>query len=316
MPLTRDEKKLWKIFHPHAWDEEVQAKRRNYRLAHYTSAESLFKIFKSDRFWMRKAVCMNDFSEVQHGLDCIIKTYDQTAQGAKFKKTLNKLFRGFTGRIESLFNKWIPSIYQNTYIACFSLHAAEDDRFGRLSMWRAYAANTGLALIFKLDSSTDASDILKVDTSPVAYMTDAEFSVEFDRITNNIEANPDLIRQQGSKMVEAYVFRMLRFAAVSVKNPCFREEREWRLLYSPDLFGGSEDMIETIESITGVPQSVFSIPFSAPEGIGFAKQLDRIIIGPTQFPYPVANALLHELKRFGVEEPASKIVIADIPLRA
>jgi len=96
-------------------------------------------------------------------------------------------------------------------------------------MWRAYAANAGVALILHFSPSTILSDILKGYTSPVAYLTDQEFQLKLDQVTDNIQANKAFIKAQGSPSIEAYVFRMLRFAAVSIKNPCFREEAEWRM---------------------------------------------------------------------------------------
>ena len=252
MPLTPDEQKLWQIFHPYAWEHELLAKNQSYRFAHYTRAESLFKILQTGRFWLRKTNCMNDFTEVQHGLNCLVTTYNKTDAGTRFKTTLNDIFTGFTSRVEALFNGWLRSILHNIYIACFSVHKQTDDSFGRLSMWRAYGTNTGLALVLKSDPSTTIYDVLKVATSPVAYLTDTQFQSELDRVTNNIAANKDLIKEQGSTSIEAYVFRMFRYAAVSVKHPSFLEEDEWRLLYSPDL-EPSEHLQKSTEVINGVP---------------------------------------------------------------
>ena len=223
MPLTEDEQKLWQIFHPQACKEEEEAKKTGFIFAHYTRAESALKILQSQRFWLRKANCMTDFTEVLHGLDCLGKTYNRTKAGERFKKTINAIFPGFTSRVEPLFNRFIPSIRDNTYIACFSVHLPEDNQFGRLSMWRAYAANTGVAFILRFSTSTTLADRLQIFTSPVAYLTDQEFQVEFDKITDNIESNIQFVRAQGSASIENDVFRMFAFAAVSVKNPCFRE---------------------------------------------------------------------------------------------
>jgi hypothetical protein len=257
---------------------------------------------------------MSDFTEVEHGINCIVNTYNKTKSGIKFQATLNEIFDGFTSRIAPLFNRWIPSIKLDTYIACFSVHQAPDDAFGRLSMWRAYAANAGVALILHFSPSTTLSDILKVYTNPVAYLTDQEFQLKLDQVTDNIQANKAFIKAQGSPSIEAYVFRMLRFAAVSIKNPCFREEAEWRLVYSPVL-DQSQHLAKTAEVIQGVPQPIFNIPLSGIPELDFASLLDRIIIGPTQYPLAIREAFIDALAGFGVDNPANKISFSHIPLR-
>lgn len=316
MPPTTDQQKLWQIFYPYAWEQESLAKDRQFRFAHYTRAESALKIIHTKRFWLRKTNCMSDFTEVEHGINCIINTYNKhkTKSGAKFQAVLNGIFPGFTSRIEPLFNRWIPSMKFDTYITCFSVHTADDDAFGRLSMWRAYAANTGVALVLYFSPSTILSEVLKVYSSPVAYLTDQEFQVKLEQVTQNIEANKPFIQAQGRDTIEGYVFSMFRFAALSIKNPCFREEAEWRLLYGPDL-DKSQHLLKTDEVINGVPQPIYSIPLSGIPELDFASLLDRIIIGPTQYPLPIKEAFIDALAGFGVKNPASKIFFSNIPLR-
>jgi hypothetical protein len=315
MALSSDEQKLWEIFHPYAWEQEVLAKSENSRFAHYTSAESAIEILhQSKRLWLRKANCMRDFSEVESGLDSILETYNRSKEGLRFRETLNELFDGFTSRVETHFNSWIPSIKANTYITCFSAHKTEDDAFGRLSLWRAHAANSGVAIILHFSSSTVLANSLKVYANPVAYISREDFQTKFDRVTDNIRANRDFIKEHGSSNMEAYFFDLLRYAAVSVKDPCFREENEWRLIYSPDM-AKSEHLQKSIEVIDGVPQVVFSIPLNGLPELDFPSLLDRIIVGPTQHPFPIAQALVDALKALGVHDPASKVRYSKIPVR-
>ena len=159
---------------------------------------------------------------------------------------------------------------------------------------------------FTFSTSTTLADRLQIFTSPVAYLTDQEFQVEFDKITDNIESNIQFVRAQGSASIENYVFRMFAFAAVSVKIPCFREEREWRLLYAPDIYK-SEGVIASSESIGGVPQPVFSIPLVDIPELDFVSQFERIMIGPTQYPAAVGQTFITELERLGVTDAREKI---------
>jgi hypothetical protein len=111
---------------------------------------------------------------------------------------------------------------------------------------------------------------------------------------------------------------MLRFAVLSTKHPGFAEEREWRILYSPTT-EPSKHLTKDIQVVGGVPQPIFKIPLrDIPEaGIAAAipKLLDRIIIGPTQYPLAQYEAFFELLTEAGVQDPGAKLHISDIPLR-
>jgi hypothetical protein len=297
MQLTPDQQRLWRIFHPKAAQEESRIVNDKTRFVHYTRAESALSIIRNKQLWMRKTTCMSDFTEVEHGLNCLATAYNSSESGNKFKSTLNYIFDGFTTSIEQLFNSWIPSIKLHTYISCFSEHTEHEDSFGRLSMWRAYAANTGVALVFNNSALQIPSDILKVYASPVAYLSDPDFQREFSIITDNIHNNADFIKDQGLETIKAYVFRMLRYAIVSTKNPCFLEEKEWRVVYSPQL-DQSTVLTKSNEVIQGIPQPIYKICFQDIPGVAISTLIDRILIGPTQYPQALCEAFGDTLLQF------------------
>lgn len=41
---------------------------KNINFAHYTSAETAFKIFKNEEVWLRSPSYMNDVKEIEHGV--------------------------------------------------------------------------------------------------------------------------------------------------------------------------------------------------------------------------------------------------------
>jgi hypothetical protein len=115
------------------------------------------------------------------------------------------------------------------------------------------------------------------------------------------------------------MFNVLRFAAYCTKHPGFREELEWRVIYSPS-FELSETISHEIVSIDGVPQRIYKIPLiDAPEkgldGADIPQFFDRIIIGPTDYPIAIRDAFETALHTAGVEDPAERIVVSDIPIR-
>jgi hypothetical protein len=46
-----------------------------------------------------------------------------------------------------------------------------------------------------------------------------------------------------------------------------------------------------------------------------AQLIDRIIIGPTEFPEAIKEAFTDILANSGVSSPEAKVVVSDIPLR-
>ena len=86
------------------------------------------------------------------------------------------------------------------------------------------------------------------------------------------------------------------------------------MVYSPVL-DQSQHLAKTAEVIQGVPQPIFNIPLSGIPELDFASLLDRIIIGPTQYPLAIREAFIDALAGFGVDNPANKISFSHIPLR-
>jgi hypothetical protein len=186
-------------------------------------------------------------------------------------------------------------------------------------MWRAYGPGSGVALVLNTTAFKDTSGALGAITSPVEYLRDVEFKSMFNAITIDIEERAEYLRTIDGQVLNNHVFAMFRFAVLSTKHPGFKEEQEWRVIYSP-LFSSSPHMRSGVEVVNGVAQPIQKIPLrDIPEagmsGIEIPNLLDRIIIGPTPYPYPAYEAFVALLREQGVSAPESKVVISDIPLR-
>src|SRR5438128_2739729 len=132
--LTPEQERLTKVFFPSIWERQASVRSSGIRFVHYTNADAAMNILRSKEIWMRKSTSMNDFMEVQHGLDCVLASYNAGASGKKFKDALNSIFDGITTEIEKPFNDWTQDILTNTYLICVSEHENFEDTFGRLSM--------------------------------------------------------------------------------------------------------------------------------------------------------------------------------------
>ncbi len=316
--FASDQIRLANIFHPHAMRTINDVMKKNTRFVHYTSASAALEIIRTKTFWMRKTSCMNDFMEVDQGLDCLDEAYRGKA-GEKLRATLDEIFDGITNQIEELFRGWLPHLRADTYIACFSEHPDTEDMHGRLSMWRAYSQSTGVALVVNNTPFLSESNALGIYASPVAYLDNTSFQTEFAKTVDGINANADFLRALGRDAVISCVFNAFKFAVLCTKHPGFIEENEWRVICTPAM-EQSQHLGKDIEVIQGIPQPVYKIPLrNFPEeglvGMEIPEILDRIIIGPTEYPAAIQEAFETLLADAGVEDPKSRVCVSGLPLR-
>ena len=312
--------KVRSIFFPNAHSATQRVIENGKRFVYYTNAETANSILRGKKIWLRNVTTMNDYMEVAHGFDCLNEAYKQQDLRTKFTSLIDGCFEGLTKEVEDMFNAWLPTIRTETYIACLSEHVAEEDEHGRLSMWRAYGGRSGVALVMKGDVLFSKSDVLGAYSSPVGYMNSKLVREQFETVINNIENSIEYVRGMGRDALKNTIFGMMHFAVLCTKHPGFHEEREWRIISSPKIYG-TGILESSIEVVRGIPQDVYKISLAKdyPEhnltGLALPNLLDRIIIGPTEFPSTIRRAFISLLTTAGVADPASKVFVSDIPLR-
>ena len=72
--------------------------------------------------------------------------------------------------------------------------------------------------------------------------------------------------------------------------------------------------------IGGTPQPIYKIPLQNVieedfRGAEIPELLDRIIIGPTRYPWAAHEAFVQLLGEAGVEDPQNRVCVSNIPLR-
>jgi hypothetical protein len=246
-----------------------------------------------------------------------------SVEGKRLVEVLERLFPGLFRDVAQTFSGLRPWILENTYLTCLSEHCPDEDVLGRLSMWRAYGGGTGVAVVATATPFLTVSDALRAYASPVGYFTEAEFHQRFVDVVNRIEANEPFLRGIDREEVKNRLFNMFLFAATCTKHPGFKEELEWRVIHHPDLYP-SPHLTKSIETIRGVPQPVYKIRLrNIPaeiaterlDGIEIPELVERVIIGPTQHPRVMREALIMALSLAGVHDAERRVVISDIPLR-
>jgi Protein of unknown function (DUF2971) len=305
-------------FLPYAARATDRVQAMGSRFVYYTTASTAMQILSGGEIWMRNTMIMNDFSEVEHGLSCVVNAYRSKA-GATLKALLEQQYGGITAEIEQLFNKWIPVFRSDTYVLCLSEHPPEEDRHGRLSMWRAYGGDAGVALVVNGDVLFRPSTALAAYSSPVAYLDGDALEHELASVASAMAQNTSLLQQLGRDGTKTAIFHMLRFAAVCTKHPAFAEEREWRVVASPVLESSALLPVH-IETVAGIPQKVLKIkladhPDKGLIGLERTLLIDRVLIGPCEHSEVIRQALWQAMEQSGVSNPGQKIIDTGIPLR-
>lgn len=306
---------------PHVVKELDKLKSGESELVHYTTAENALNIIKSERFWLRNVRCMNDYSEVQNGIDLLLEAFGgpDNVRIYRLYAALDRIAPGEAKAAVDTFNDWLPILPDNTFIGCLS-QAESNEVTGRLSMWRAYSApNAGVALVMDKSPFVAETDALKAYSVPVAYLSKEEFLVGIDNCLTTLENLVQHLVGIQEGFVKNTVFWWLLMTAVSLKHPAFHEEREWRIVYLPDLFK-SDVIEECVETVRGIPQVVQKIPLvDDPErglhGANPANLLKKLIIGPSEFPGVIRDAFATQLAAANLENAMDRISISFIPLR-
>ncbi len=310
-----------RTFLPMHYDRLDKIKQYNQRFVHYCTADKLINILRTKKVWMRRSRLMNDYNEAYHGLDMIADEF-RGDNGDHLRECLNSVHENIMEEVQDLFSSWENEMINNTYLFCVSEHDDEEDRDGRLSMWRAYGGNSGVAIILKNTPFLSESSVLEVVSSPVFYFDQEQFGPYILSIFDNIADNSDTLRQIDRVEFGHHIFWFLRSIIHCTKHRGFQEEREWRVCYSPRM-NPSDFMKSSIETINGIPEPVYKIPLELTRDKENAEELDltissildSIIIGPTQFPRNIFDSINQTMEELQIDFDPARIKISGIPLR-
>ena len=288
------------------------------RLVYYTRADTAKKIIENREIWFRNAALLNDYSEISYGLRLLTDAVSGPA-GEHFGRIASGLFPDAIGSAGELLKPRIPDWHRETYLSCWSLHRPSEDQNGRLSMWRAYG---DVALVVRNRAFEAFGDESGMQSLPVNYFSASDCEAQVEQVAENLRRNEASIRSGGSRKFEEDLAHMAFLYGIRTKHPGFAEEEEWRVWFRPtDNPGRKTAFQEKVKVIDGIPQRVWALPLkNAPRkglhGADIASLLDRIIIGPTAYPYVSYRAFVALLEGAGVRDAAERVIVSEIPLRA
>lgn len=308
-----------KIFFPSLDRKRSEAMNAGYRFAYYTSAATATSILQNQELWLRSTEVMNDHTEVMHGARGMYRSLS-TDVGENFYRAIDSCHENSSTDLKQLLNDRLPFMLADTFISCLSEHKGEDDKLGRLSMWRAYGGDAGVAIVFRQAPFLSQSVSVGAYTYPVIYGGDVNALAEIHQIANAINQNIDLVKQIPRDQFLNALIESLRSIAIATKHEAFAEEREWRLVACPT-FLESKYLTQEVRCVGSISQvvQVLHIGKAAEDGITELlpnELIDRILIGPTEYARVLYRSMVELLKKRGVQNAHERVHITDIPLRS
>ena len=283
--------------------------------AHYTSAETAFKIVKNKSLLLRDSQLMNDYSEIRRGLRAVQLGFGGSdAASGDFWHAAMSIYPNIKNKFYMAFESQLDKLFENTYIACLSEFSTKVG-LGKLSMWRAYGYPNGVALIIDRNAFTSSKITVDITTYPVIYTepgttVSKTLSLAIQEIRKVV---PHFKDHDENHIVDILVKIALHYATC-IKDSNFSEEDEWRAVYQPDIYDFEVTKFEA-QVLGGTPQIVRKLDLGDNSTIQLKAVLKKIVIGPTEYPEVSRKAFVKLLADEGFEYPELKVEIANIPFR-
>ncbi len=293
---------------------------------HYTTAAGLLGIVRSNRLWASDLLYMNDSTEVEYGRQLIIDVAAEVAGEAKCPmaqmlcKSINTVLYP------------VGMVGGGFYAACF---CEEGDL---LSQWRGYSGGVGgYALGFRvrdLQHVRASTPERKFVLRPVVYDPTHQrdliraFLLEVDCALAEL-LNGDLAEREQDVHGIAYVTiqRQMLECMLTMKNPAFKEEREWRLIHYRSGYGREPEA-----TVDYRPTRSFIVPYVAlditpmgPEILDHMPPehqvdvrahnrvpLSTVIVGPSGHPQAAVAAIRTMIRDLHMN---ADVINSQIPIR-
>ncbi|HTS37403.1 MAG TPA: DUF2971 domain-containing protein [Candidatus Solibacter sp.] len=201
------------------WTPQNEINQANFKLYHYTDLAGLLGIVQNHDLWLTHSLYSNDSEEMVHGAKVVKGVIDEAIKNKQYDDAyLQELSR-------------LTSEPEGVYICCFCRNG------NLLSQWRGYGANgAGVSLEFAPNPFTNVAGpdnthgllrFWKVFYNPDTQKKIIGSALKHyspGELQNKGEALPALARKAADAV---------RFFIPTFKNLDFKEEDEWRLVFTP-----------------------------------------------------------------------------------
>ncbi|MGQ0742720.1 MAG: DUF2971 domain-containing protein, partial [Alphaproteobacteria bacterium] len=272
-------------------------------LYHYTTGENLVSIVESGKLWSTQIACLNDAQEVLYAADQLSKRV-KTRRANNNDMAIEKLLGSLE---EALANPNVETA--PFFVTCFS------EKGDDLSQWRAYCpSGNGYAIQF------DAGALRKLTGSNQVFLVRVEYNeqnhnVMFDDVMRWAEAyfqkwdgkaKASSIDDWAKEFVQFFLWNV-SFLAPCIKHPAFKDEAEWRLVYSY----AADD-----KTRMRFRQSGSMMTRHMPLRLEGQLPITGAVIGPCKYPLQSKVAVADLFKNAGYDPNLMKIEPTIVPYRA
>lgn len=315
-----ENKELLNIFNADYNERVSYLKQNDLKLAHYTSAAVALKIIDNKEIWLNNVTNMNDYREVELGKNLLARTFNKTDEGNRLKDILNQISEKLSEELIIRYNSIFNGL-DRTYAFCLTEHKKDYDKYGKLSMWRAYAPKNGIALILNIAPFIKECSKTTAFTIPMFYYEYEEFQNKFKNFVDKAQNNLDIFNNITKEEVLDFFYRKFLVSVLSLKHKGFEEEKEWRILYNDVIYTKDSIIKEEVKEIHGVPRIIKILNFESlnDKNSDYSTKLNdilyKIIIGPSYNPKQLQEIFIKKLADNCVTNAESKVVISEIPVR-
>jgi hypothetical protein len=185
---------------------------------HYTDCNAFASIVMKNDLWLTDARFSNDAEELEHGWSLIVKAVRAQAQTHSLAKEVADVLEA-----EALLAPRAPG---SEYVCCFC------ENGDLLSQWRGYAANGGGVAI---EIDPQAFGYLAGADNPIGVMRFWKVFYEGAEKQQRVQEVLDFWAGQHDppNTLADSAAATLRFFMPTFKNERFKEEAEWRLIFTP-----------------------------------------------------------------------------------
>jgi hypothetical protein len=269
---------------------------------HYTGGDAMVSIISSSVMWTTHVSCMNDHSEFRYGLRLL-----RNAVRVLRERQSDPRVAAMLMVVENSVGDDV-SITQPWFVSSFS--ASRDD----LAQWRAYGGGEGgYALGFNFPLLVQACNRSSAILVPVCYDPNTHAKIAMgiaelmaEQFVVGLKARPSCdLGAWTQSFLKAWGNLVAPFA-VLLKDPCFRGEREWRLIRS--LYVGEHPNLIFRQRQTMLARHL-------PLRVGHQLPLAEVMIGPSRHQ-AISKVAVHDLLEANGYRSNVPVSCSQIPLQA
>jgi hypothetical protein len=306
--ITPEDKAAYDKFFAHHIDQVGKCKAVS-KVCHYTTGDTLIKIFDSGVLWSTQIACLNDSKEALYAVDALLEVASERRDGldSRFIPCLDRM----TDEVKAATTETA-----GIFISCFSSEI--DD----LSQWRGYGGEAGYAIVFDLTVLRGAAAYQGDLIMPVLYGQEANQFLN-DTITwaqnfylEGLDGKRAPTAQEWAEDFGRFWLWHLGHFAPMIKDKSFEREKEWRLIHF--LLENDVMKVRTLQrrSMMSVhlPMAL-RLPIDlAGEAVSKLLPIDGVIVGPT-YNKRMSQVAVGDMLRAKGYSDSVKVETTNIPYR-